>query len=121
MQKNTPYVQLIINIVSKSKIGQNYRKHKNQTQYRNKCLQSSVGAVYPGLMELLRIKVKVQCTGRDCDHNIHLVTSSTGHFITLPLFGRTHVVISIILSQVLFLFLYVICNVFSHWRFVSTN
>ncbi|XP_063681285.1 laminin subunit gamma-1-like [Bolinopsis microptera] len=65
----------------------------------NTATKSSVGAVYPGLMELLRIKVKVQCSGRDCDHNIDLVTSSTGHFITLPLFGRTHVIITIILSQ----------------------
>ena len=67
-------------------------------------LQSSVGAVYPGIMELRRMRVKVQCTGRDCDHNMDLITSPTGHYVTLPLFGRTNVVITLILSQV-FLFI----------------
>lgn len=63
-------------------------------------LQSGVGAVYPGVMELRRFKVKVQCTGRDCDHNINMVTSKTEHFVTLPLFGRNQVVITLLLSQV---------------------
>ncbi|KAL5261219.1 hypothetical protein ACHWQZ_G007057 [Mnemiopsis leidyi] len=65
----------------------------------NTASKSSVGAVYPGVMELSRIKVKIQCTGRECDHNIDQITSPTEHFVSLPLFGRTNVVITLVLAQ----------------------
>lgn len=51
-------------------------------------------------MELQAEQVKLRCTGRDCDQNSHFITSSTDHFVSLPLFGRSGITITVLLSQV---------------------